>query len=70
MSTRVSGSSLAQAVKELLIQWEETKAHWHDVKSMSFERTYLEELPGVTSRTALAMEEIEGLLGKVRNDCE
>ena len=70
MSTRVSGSSLAQAVKELLIQWEETKAHWRDVKSMAFEKANLEELPGVTARTGLAMEEIEELLGKVRNDCE
>lgn len=70
MSVRASAGSVAQALKELMIQWQETKSYWTDTKSISFEKTYLEELPGVVVRTALAMEEIDGLLGKVHADCD
>ncbi len=33
MSTRESGANLVQALKDLNLRWQETKAHWHDVKS-------------------------------------
>ena len=50
MSVRASASTLATALKELNMQWQETKSYWTDTKSISFERTYLEELPGVVTR--------------------
>ena len=70
MSTKGSAATLTQAAKELAIEWQETKAHWHDVKSMEFEQKYLEELPFRISRAIAVMGEIDTLLRKVRHDWE
>ena len=42
MSTTGSAANLAGAYKELALRWQETRAHWHDVKSVEFDRNYLE----------------------------
>jgi len=70
MSMRVSASALLQAGKELALDWDETKAHWHDVKSREFEEKFLSELPHHLGRTAEVISEIDALLRKVRSDCE
>jgi hypothetical protein len=70
MSAQGSGANLVQALKELSLRWQETKAHWHDVKSQQFERTYLEDLPDHVQRTMGVMQEIDALLKKIRTDCE
>jgi hypothetical protein len=70
MSTRESATNLVQALKELTLRWQETKAHWHDVKSQQFERDYLEPLPDHVQRTMGVMQEIDALLKKIRTDCE
>ena len=70
MSAQGSSGNLSGALKELAVRWQETKAHWHDVKSQEFERTYLEKLPNDVGRALSVMEEIGTLLKKVRHDCE
>jgi hypothetical protein len=70
MSARASAAQLVQAMKELSIEWEQTKSCWHDEKSRAFEEKYLAELPLHIDRTVEAMEEIETILRKVRTDCE
>ena len=70
MSTKSSAATLSAATKDLMVGWQETKAHWHDVKSIEFEQQYLEELPNRITRALSVMEELDKLLGKVRNDCE
>lgn len=70
MSTKASAAALAQAAKDLVVGWQETKAHWHDVKSIEFEQQYIEELPNRITRAMTVMAELDTLLGKVRNDCE
>ena len=70
MSTKGSAASLNQATKDLMAAWHETRAHWHDIKSVEFEQQYLEELPNRVMRALGVMEEIDTLLRKVRNDCE
>jgi len=70
MSTQGSASNLAQAARVLNLEWEKTKTYWRDVKSQEFEHAYLEELPGQVAAAINAMEEMELLLKKVRNDCE
>ena len=70
MSTRESGANLVQALKELSLRWQETKSHWHDIKSQQFERDYLEDLPDHVQRTMGVMQEIDVLLKRIRNDCE
>lgn len=70
MSTKGSEANLLQALKDLSIDWQETKSFWRDIKSQEFERTYLEKLPGHVAKAKTAMEEIDALLRKVRSDCE
>ena len=70
MSTQGSASNLAQAARTLNLEWEKTKAHWRDLKSLEFEDQYLAELPGQVAAAINAMEEMEQLLKKVRGDCE
>lgn len=70
MSTKASGSNLAQAVKDLTIEWQELKHRWNDVKSREFEEKYLEPLPSHVTRAMTVIEELDALLRKVRNDCE
>jgi hypothetical protein len=70
MNTRTSAANLAQAMKELTLEWQETRAQWRDAKAIEFDNTYLEILPQQVARATAAMEELEALLKKVRRDCE
>ena len=70
MNARATAANLAQGVKDLSFDWNQTKTYWHDVKSQQFERDYLEQIADYVARTRTAMEEIDVLLRKVRSDCE
>jgi hypothetical protein len=70
MSTRSSAANLVQSMKDLSLEWQETKSSWRDVKSAEFEGAYLDLLPNHIARAMSAIEEIDGLLRKVRSDCE
>lgn len=70
MSPKGSAALLSQAAKDLAVQWQDTKAFWHDAQAIAFEQTYLEELPSRITRALSVMEEIDNLLRKVKSDCE
>jgi hypothetical protein len=70
MNIAGSANNLHEATKKLNAAWEQTKAHWRDVKSVEFEARYLEHLPIDAARAVAVMNEIEVLLKKVRSDCE
>ncbi len=70
MSCRGSASNLGQALKELKLEWQHTKTFWHDIKTQEFEEKYLEYLPNDIARAVAVMEELDGILRKVRIDCE
>ena len=70
MSTQGSAANLAQAARIINLEWEKTKTYWRDVKSQEFEQKYLQDLPGQISAAVKAMEDMDQLLKKVRNDCE
>ena len=70
MNPKASAANLVQAVKDLSAEWRVAGESWHDVKSAEFQREYLEQIPDFVTRARTAMEELEGLLRKVRSDCE
>jgi len=70
MNTRTSAANLAQAMKNLSVDWQQTRAEWRDAKAIEFDDTYLEVLPQQVARATAAIEELETLLKKVRRDCE
>jgi hypothetical protein len=70
MSIRASAANLGQAAKNLMIEWGHTRAYWRDAKSIEFEKEFLEDLPHHVARAAAVIEELDGILRKVRSDCE
>lgn len=70
MTLSGSKSRLAGLTRELTLQWDETKNHWRDTKSLEFERRYLQELLAYVDRTVMVIEKLDELLKKVRSDCE
>jgi hypothetical protein len=62
-------STLAAAMQNLNVAWQEVRGHWRDAKALEFEERYLRELPSRTTQAAAVMAEIEKLLKKARNDC-
>jgi hypothetical protein len=70
MSTKTSASNLGQALKELRLDWQQTKTHWRDIKSQEFEQAYLDVLPEHIARAVTVIEELDVLLRKVNKDCE
>ena len=65
-----NGSKLMAVTKELSNQWHYTKEYWRDAKSQEFERKYLQELMASVDRAVAVMEQLDKLVGKIRNDCE
>jgi len=41
MNTRTSASNLAQAMKDLSLAWQQTRADWRDAKAIEFDDRYL-----------------------------
>ncbi|MCB1212444.1 MAG: hypothetical protein KDK97_24180 [Verrucomicrobiales bacterium] len=70
MSAKISASNLAQAVQELNIAWSQTRYSWRDAKSLQFQKTYLDNLPDLVTKSGSVMSELDALLRKVRKDCE
>jgi hypothetical protein len=63
-------ASLAAALQNLNIAWQETRMYWRDAKCLEFEERYLKELPGLVAQAGRMIGELETVLKKVRNDCE
>jgi hypothetical protein len=62
-------ASLAAALQNLQIAWQEVRGHWRDAKALEFGETYLRELPTRATQASAVMTEIEAVLKKVKHDC-
>ncbi len=62
-------ASLAAALQNLNVAWQEVQGHWRDAKRLEFEERYLKELPSRTTQAASVIAEIEKVLKNARNDC-
>jgi hypothetical protein len=63
-------ASLAAALQNLNVAWEEVRGYWRDAKCREFEERYLKELPSRATQAATVIAEIEKILKKARTDCE
>jgi hypothetical protein len=70
MSVRSSTSNLAEAYKQLVNEWHQAQDSWNDVKSREFEQRYLSELPQQIARAMNTLEELDGILRKIKHECE
>ena len=69
-SARASGAILEQALKDILVEWQQCRASWSDAKSREFEQTFLEQLPAIINQARPVIEDIDILLRKLRIECE
>jgi len=70
MSLSGSKGRLNGITRELTLKWEDTKVSWRDLKAQEFEQRYVRELLVEMGRTMAALEKLDELLRKIKNDCE
>jgi hypothetical protein len=70
MSLKANKSRLTGLTKEILLRWADTQEYWRDDKGAEFDRRFMQELfPQVNQATA-AIEKLDELLTRIRNECE
>lgn len=60
---------LMALIKELRVEWEQTRHFWNDAKSLEFEKRFLDELIANVNQAIFNIDALERLLDKVRQDC-
>ena len=70
MIASVSGARLAALTKELLNRWQQTRECWMDAKAREFDERYMLELESMVKSATTGIANLEGVIRKVRSDCE
>jgi len=70
MKTSESGARLAALTKELLNRWQQTRECWMDAKAREFDERYMLELESMVKSATTSIANLEGVIRKVRSDCE
>ena len=63
-------SRLTGLTKELLLRWADTREHWRDAKGAEFERQFMQDLFPHVNAAAAAIEKLDEIFKRIRNDCE
>jgi hypothetical protein len=61
---------LEMLTRELLRNWEDTQSSWRDIKGQEFEQQYLQELSAQVDKTGVAIDKLDELIKRVKDDCE
>lgn len=70
MIIKSCASSLAQAAKDLSVEWGETQSRWRDARARAFGGDYIDPIPPQVARALEAMEELDCVLRRIRSECE
>lgn len=70
MSLQTNKGRLIGLSRELMRSWQETQDVWRDQKSRDFDKTYMQPLFDAVDNAAVAMDDLEKVLQKLRKDCE
>lgn len=70
MSVLATKARLAGLLKQLNASWDETRTTWLDAKSDEFHQRYMVELVAEVEKTLVAMDGLEALMRKVKDECE
>ena len=70
MSLQSNRSRLSGLSKELSRSWQETQDHWRDQKRREFDETYMRPLFDSIENAVAAMDDLDKVLKKIRQDCE
>lgn len=61
---------LVALTRTLAERWRQTRETWRDVKAREFEERFMAELESGVDSAHRSIEELEGILRKIRSDCE
>jgi len=70
MITSANGARLAALTKELLNRWQQTREYWMDAKAREFDERYMLELESMVRSATASIANLQGIIHKVRSDCE
>ncbi len=70
MGVHDARGTLARAIKDLLLRWEETRAQWNDANAKRFEEERLIGLEQDLRSAVSALDSMAVLLQQIRRDCE
>ena len=70
MSMNHQNGRLFGLSKELLKSWQETQEVWRDQKCREFDNTYMQPLFDAVDHAVAAMDDLDKVLQKLKNDCE
>jgi hypothetical protein len=68
--TSASGPQLAALTKELLNRWQQTREYWMDAKANEFDERYMLELESTVRSATTSIANLEGVIRRIRSDCE
>jgi len=61
---------LASLTRDLLQGWHQAGDSWADAKAREFEERFIREIESEVNATLPAIEQLESVLQRVRQDCE
>lgn len=70
MSLAANKAQLQTLTSNLRAAWGHTREQWRDQRGEDFQARYLDPLEQQVNAALVAIEKLEGVLHKVRNDCE
>ena len=70
MSLNVAQVKLTQAMKEIIVHWENTTDIWNDPVSQDFQRYYLEPIEPSVRSALVGMRHMLELVHKARQECQ
>lgn len=70
MSVNANKARLMALTRSLASQWDDTKNHWSDVKSLEFGKKYMEQLVLYVDRSVTVCDKLEKIINQARSDCE
>lgn len=70
MNVSSSRSLLVRSSRDLVEAWHDTERYWRDEKSAQFDKEFIAPIPKTVAAAAAVIQEIDGVLNKMRRDCE
>jgi len=70
MGVHEGRGTLARAMKDLMLRWQDTHSQWNDAQAKRFEEERLLNIEHDLRAAVGAMDSMAVLLAQVRRDCE
>ncbi|MBM3877207.1 MAG: hypothetical protein FJ386_10855 [Verrucomicrobia bacterium] len=70
MNPAATRAQLSALMRDMTSHWGEIRAEWRDARGEEFELRYVQPLQTHMTSALTALEKLEGIMAKVRRDCE